>query len=389
VAPPARRSAQAHQPCALRRDAVGGNQLLLLPDRAEEAERVQAEAGQAKDRDRQQAGAGAHGDPHTLAPHGGREHEERQQQPRADLDADARAERGRGSAQPRAGARAQEQRDRQHQQHQSVVVRAAHRQHQQHRVQAHEGRRPAGRAPETPGRTRDQRDGTEARGDRQHLEHPQSRRQPQWRHGVADEREQGAVGRVLERPSHEREHHVGGRFGGHVGVGIESVQRSQSCEREVAEDVLGDQRGPEQKDQVGEHDRARERRDWQPRCSHQHQQVAGGHDQHQRLKAAAREAYVKATQRARQPRRPAARSRRDVLGRARCRARAQQERARQHPEQTERPESAHARRGRACDRGPPGLFARRPGDLSRRYRCCRLDGAIVAPPRDAGVHRAR
>ncbi len=67
MAPPARCPAQPNQARCLGRDTVRGDQLLLLADRVEEAERVHAEADQANDRDCQQAAAGARGDGHALA----------------------------------------------------------------------------------------------------------------------------------------------------------------------------------------------------------------------------------------------------------------------------------------------------------------------------------
>jgi hypothetical protein len=55
MSPPRRRPAQAHQARGLGRDAVGGNELLLLAHRVEEAERVHAEADDAQRDQREQA----------------------------------------------------------------------------------------------------------------------------------------------------------------------------------------------------------------------------------------------------------------------------------------------------------------------------------------------
>ena len=63
---------------------------------------------------------------------------------------------------------------------------------------------------------------------------------------------------MQEGPSDEREDRIGGHFRGHVRVGVEAVQRSQAGEAQVAEDVLGDQRWPQQQDGVCRSDRARE-----------------------------------------------------------------------------------------------------------------------------------
>jgi hypothetical protein len=129
-------------------------------------------------------------------------------------------------------------------------VSAADGQLEQHRVQADEGRRPAGRATEACGGARDQCDRAEARGDGKHLERPQPAGDPEWSGRVAREREQRAVGGVLEGPAHEREDRVGWRFCRDVGVRVQAVQGSHAGEAQVAEHVLGDQRWAQEQDQV-------------------------------------------------------------------------------------------------------------------------------------------
>jgi hypothetical protein len=162
MAPPARRSAQPDQACRLGGNTVGGDELLLLADGVEETERVHAEADQADDRDREQAAAGAQGDAHALASLRRGEHEERQHQRGRDLDRYARSDRDRRGPHTRAGAGAQEQREREREQHERVVVRAADRQHQQHRVQPDERGGPARGSAGALGCAGDQRDRREA-----------------------------------------------------------------------------------------------------------------------------------------------------------------------------------------------------------------------------------
>ena len=264
-------------------------------------------------------------------------------------------------------------------------MRSAHRQHQQHGVQADERQRPVRGAPETPGRARDQRDRAEARDDRDRFERPQPTPEPQRDQRVAEEREQRAVWRVLKRPPDEAEHRVGGGFGGKVRVGVKPVQDPQPRERQVAEDVLGDQRRPKQQDRVRRHDRAHERRRRQSPRDQQHQRVARAHDQHQRLEAGAGEADVQAPQRTGQPGGPAAFAGRDVLPGCRGGAGAHQEDARhdaQQPERAERSRDAgwHPRAHRRV-----GVRGRRPGDQSGGWGACCLYGAIVTSPRPASV----
>jgi len=268
---------------------VGGHELLLLADRVHEPEPVHAEADHADDRDRRQRQHRVERHLPALAQARGGEHQERERQSRRDLHPHARRQRsdGRTRARPRslvsaqrsprrlrrrrrALVRAQRKGCGEREQEQRVVVGAAHRQHEQHRVQADERRRPARGAARARGRARDQRHGAEAGEDRDRLERPQPASEPQRRYRVAREREQRTVRRVQEGPADEVIRRVRRRFRGHVRVGIQSVQRSQPRERQVAEHVLGDQRWPEQEDHVGQHDRARERRQRQPSRCHEH-----------------------------------------------------------------------------------------------------------------------
>jgi len=55
---------------------------------------------------------------------------------------------------------------------------------------------------------------------------------------------------MQERPSDERVDRIGGRFGGDMRVGVQAVQRTHAREREVAENVLGDQRRPQEQGHV-------------------------------------------------------------------------------------------------------------------------------------------
>jgi hypothetical protein len=392
VAPPAGCAAQPDHPRGLGRDAVRGHQLLLLADRAEEAERVHAEADQPHDRHRHQSRAGAQRDAHPFAFGRRGKHQEREHQPGRDLDPHADAKRGRGRAwmeahPPRPGTQQQRGSEREH--HQRVVVRATHGQHQQHRVQADERGCPARGLAQARGRLRDQRDRTEAGGHRQRLQRPQAAGEAQRGGRIAGQREQRAVRGVLKRPADEVKHLVGGGFGGHVGVRVQPVQRSQPRESQIAEHVLGDQRRPQRQHHVGQHDRARQRGQRQPRSPRQRQQIAGAHDQHQRLKAAFGEAHVQAAQRAGQPRRPATAASRDVLRGPRRGACAEQEHGRHDAEQAEPAQRSQNRRAglivsrRAGARGHPGAGAG--GGCRGRG----LDAPILTSPRRASVLRAR
>ena len=137
---------QAHQPRGLRRHAVGRHQLLLLADRADEAERVRAEADQPEQREQREAQPGGARHAQALARAGPvpavparPEDQKWQRQPGGRLDRHPRDERGGADAKSRVCAGREQQRGAQRQQQQRVVVRAADGQLEQHRVQPHEG----------------------------------------------------------------------------------------------------------------------------------------------------------------------------------------------------------------------------------------------------------
>jgi hypothetical protein len=104
---------------------VDGHELLLLADRAEEAQCVRAEADQPHRRERRQAQPGARGHRQPLARAPGAEQQEGEQQAGRDLDPDTRDERGSGGAKARARPGGECQRAGEHEQDQRVVVRAA------------------------------------------------------------------------------------------------------------------------------------------------------------------------------------------------------------------------------------------------------------------------
>jgi len=151
---------------------VSRDQLLLLTDRIQESERVRAESDQRQRSEREQADARARERGQALPSRGG-ENQEREQQPGGDLDPHAGNERGGSGPEAHAAARRERERDGEDEQDQRVVVGAADRQHQQHRVQADEGGGPASRAPEASRRPGDERHRCEARRDREPLERPQ------------------------------------------------------------------------------------------------------------------------------------------------------------------------------------------------------------------------
>ena len=356
MTPPARRAVQPHQARGLRGQAVRGHQLLLLAHCAGEAERVRAEAEQPDHRDQRQtqrdgghhaqalAGAG----PVPARP----QHQERQREPGGDLDRDPRDQRGRATdrrstrspigQQARVGAGCEQQRGGEREQQQRVVVAAADRELEQHRVQAHEG---GGEAPRVarekcpkspglllrfhcnlgggvfghcfiPGRAAQQRDRGEAGGDRERLQRPQPTGEPERCDRVAAKREQGAVGRVLEGPAHEQEGGIRRYLGGDVRVRVHPVQGAQAGEIEVAEDVLGDQRRAQQQREVRGDDRHPYHPSWKRAHGEQHGQIARGHDQRERLEAVGAEAHAEAREGAGQPAGPAPAASGDILRRA-------------------------------------------------------------------------
>jgi len=304
---------QAHQACGLRGQAVGGNQLLLLADRAGEAERVRAEADQPDRRDQRQAQRGGARNAQALARLAGGYQQERQRQPGGDLDRDPRDQRGGAGAKARAGAGREQQCGGERQQQQRVVVVAADRQLEQHRVQADEGSGEAPRVPLLPACAAHQRDRGEARGNRERLQRPQTACEPERDDRVAREREQGTVGRALERPAHEQVDRVGGRLGGDVRIRVHPLQGAEAGEVEIAEDVLGDQRRPDQQREVRGDDRRPDHPTGQHAHGEQHRQIARGHDQRERLEVAGAEAHAEPRERASQPAWPAPAARGNVL----------------------------------------------------------------------------
>jgi hypothetical protein len=313
MTPPARRPAQPHETGGLRRDAVDGDKLLLLADRAQEPQRVGTEADEAEDRQRREAERRAARHAQALSHALGREHKKGKHQPRRDLDADADHQCPGGGPKPGARPGGQCERGGEEEHQQRVVVCSTHRQLEQHRVQADECSRPARGAAQPAGSARDHGDGAEAgeHGDR--LECPQPGGDPERRRRVAHKREQWPVGGMLERPSDERKDRVGRRFGGDMGVGVQAVQRPHAREVQVAEHVLGDQRRTQEQRDMRDHDRRHDRPQRQRGGCQQDRHVACAHDQRQCLKAAARDADTKAFQRPGQPARPAAAARRNVL----------------------------------------------------------------------------
>jgi hypothetical protein len=288
----------------------------------------------------------------ALAPGALAEHQERQHEAGRELHPDAGGERHRRRSRAARGTRAQQQRERQREQQHRVVVRAADREHEQHRVQAHEREREAARVPEASRRAGGQPDRGEAAQHRHRLQCPQPARQAERCHGVGREREQRAVWRVLERPADEREDRVGRSFRGEVRVGVEPVQRAHAREREVAEDVLRDQRRAEKQDHVRRDHDAREHGQRHGAGCREGDEVARADDQHQRLEAPLAEFRAEAAERARQPPRPAAAVARHVARGRRGGVDAQHRQRRQKHDQR-----GHARHPKRRRRHAPGRSA--------------------------------
>ena len=154
VAPPGRQPAETDPARRLRRQAVSGDQLLLLPQRAKEAEGMRPKADNRHDREQQQRAKGARRHTRPLPPSGGGKHYEREHEPRRGLHADPHNEQcgcrpevsgvHRNGDAPRARgahvgfASRQRQRPGQDEQHERVVVRPAQSKLQQHGIQADE-----------------------------------------------------------------------------------------------------------------------------------------------------------------------------------------------------------------------------------------------------------
>ena len=224
-------------------------------------------------------------------------------------------------------------------------MRSADSQHQQHRVQSHEARGPAAAVSQPRCRAPDQRHRRQAGDNGERFERPQPTRQPQRRGRVARQREQRAIWRALKRPADKRIDLVGRGFGREMRVRVQTMQRTQARKRQVAKHVLRDQRRPQQQRHVREHDRTRHRCHRQRPCAQQYERVAGAHDQHQRLEAAAAHAHAQAMQRAREPSRPAALARGHVLRGLRRRPRTDQQHGRDDAQQTKRAERPRHARG--------------------------------------------
>jgi hypothetical protein len=246
VAPPRGRTGQPGEPRGLRGDAVDRDELLLLADGVDEAERVPAEPQQPHEREHEQAAPRHCEHPRALsrAPLG--ERQEREQQPGADLHADPGYERRRSRPRTgRVGARApvrpvprlrrgrrrrEPQREREAQQQQRVVVCPPDGEREQNGVAADECRRPPRRVSAALRGSRDQRDRREA-GDRgKGFVDPHVRRHAERRERVAEQGEQRSIRGVLEGPPEKPERGVGGGFGGEVRIRVQPVQRAHAPE---------------------------------------------------------------------------------------------------------------------------------------------------------------
>jgi hypothetical protein len=301
-----RGGAETEQACRLGGDRVRGDQLLLLADRVEEAERVRTEADHPDEHDRREPAQRRQrrSDP----PAGSRlaEREERQHEPGAQLHRDPRGERRGGRPRSRGRPGAQQQRQRQRRDQPRVVVGSPDREHHEHRVQAEEHGGEGGRAAEALGRARGQPHGGEAEHRARRFEGPQRAGQPERRRRVAREREQRSVRRVLEGPADEPVDGIGRSFRREMRVRIEPVQRAHARIHDVPEDVLGDQRWAEHDDHVRREDRRGQPPQRDRAGARKREQVAAADDQHQGLERTLAERRAGTGQRAREPARPAA-----------------------------------------------------------------------------------
>ena len=193
-------------------------------------------------------------------------------------------------------------------------MRPSHGHNQEDGVQADEHRRPAPRAAEPARCSRHQRDARQARRDGDTFQRPQARRETERRDGVARQREQRAVWRVLVEPADELKGRIGRRVGRHVRIGVEAVERAEPGEVQIAEDVLRYERWAEEQDRMRAHDRRGDRAHRQAPGEQKHGQVARAHEQHERLEAAGADADIEALERSGQPVRPPAVAGRDVRG---------------------------------------------------------------------------
>jgi hypothetical protein len=329
---------------------------------------VRAKADQADHTDREQADHGRRENLPALAPATRREHEKRQRQAGGDLDAHTNGECRRARAQSRARAGRERQRRGEHHHDQRVVVRSADGEHEQHRVQPDERGGPATGLAELAGRARHQRDRAEAGRCGDGFERPQPAGEPERRRRIAGEREQRSIGGVLIGPSDEPEDFVARSLRRHVRVWVQAVQRSEAREPEIAEDVLGDQRRPEQKNRVRRPDRRDDCPHRQAAREREHEQIAGAHDQRERLKRARAHRHTESLQRPCQPGRPAAAAPGHVLRRFAGGARGGEEDRRDDAQQAERAKRTRDRGGAARRRSAPGAqtVGRATGALKRR-----------------------
>jgi len=293
------------------------------------------EADDRHDRKQQESGNRALGHARTVLPPCGCEYDEREHQPSRGLYADPKDEQSGACAEvcrvqaevcgvrvevrgvhgnwhaPRARgghlgfASRERQRPGQDQQHERVVVRTAHGKLQQHGIQADEDGSNLGRASHIARRARRQRDRPEAACNSQQLQAPQPAAEPKRGERIGAEREQGSVGRMLERPADEGKDGVGWSFGRDVCVGVEPVQQAHPSELEVAEDVLGDERRPKQQQKVGRQNGKRDRLAGQRAGGEQRRNIAGAHHKRQQLEAGGADANSEPVQRSAQPPRPA------------------------------------------------------------------------------------
>ncbi len=325
----------------------------------------------------------------SLAGARGAEQHERQREASRDLHADARHERRCCRAVARCGTSCQRQRACQREHDQRVVVRAADSEHEQHRVQPDERRRPAARLPQSPSSPRDKRYCAEAAEHGERFERPQPAVQPERHEHIAEQREQRAVWRVLIRPAEESKDFIARRLCCDVRVRVQAVQRAESGKADVAEHVLREQRRAEQQDHVGSDDRRGDSAQRQRARCEQHEHVTRAHDQAVELERARAHAQAEPFERASQPADPAAAARWDVLRRFARRARCDQQRAYEDAEQAKQPERAQPRR-RAWFGARPGTLVAAKGrqrSICRRARRCRGDRhrLIVTSSPPAGV----
>ena len=238
----------------------------------------------------------------------GRQQQEREHEAGGQLDPDRHHERG--DRAPVVGHGGAEQDGREQRGEQRVVVKAADRVDEQDRVEPDERRRPRRRASDQRRGAGDDRHHGQARRDGDRLQRPQAAAHPERRERIAGDRVHGPVRGVDGAPAEEAvdriERH--GRRG--VVVGIEAVQRTEAGEAEIAEHVLGEERRPEQQDQLRADDRCGDRAQRCAVAGGEHEAVAGTDEQQEVLEAVvAQSSEAEAVQRAREPCRESRRAR--------------------------------------------------------------------------------